>query len=207
MRLFRMNINNNYFNLISFIIKTLYIFVGSKGKQTTAQRSRKMKMPSKKITNFLTYEFHGNGKYRTLTQGSKRYNSTEFAKFYNKHPSLVKVLSSGNDAPRGGQTGNFMAVEFTPEFFEVTKPWFDLQDSIAKRKVEIAAEREENEKIISEEVAKLMPYANAIRERINASKSLLGAQKSEVQSDLMKEILQTANHTTQNFWAVWRAIN
>lgn len=66
---------------------------------------------------FLKYEFKGNGKYRTTTYGSKRYNNTSFQTWRNTNADCYKVTCSGNDAPRGGKVGDFVMVEFTLNFY------------------------------------------------------------------------------------------
>ena len=76
---------------------------------------------TKGIDNFLRYAYSGNGKYYTLCQGSKQYALTEYAKFRNRYPQFVEILDKGNDAPRGGQTGNYEIVKFTDEFNEFAK--------------------------------------------------------------------------------------
>lgn len=77
-------------------------------------------MKSLKISNevrcFFQYSFKGNGKYYTTEQGSRSYKNTSFQNVFNKNKDLIKVIESGNDAPKGGKTGNFVIVEFMPEF-------------------------------------------------------------------------------------------
>ena len=77
-------------------------------------------MKSLKISNevrcFFQYSFKGNGKYYTTEQGSRSYKNTSFQNVFNKNKDLIKVIESGNDAPKGGKNGNFVIVEFMPEF-------------------------------------------------------------------------------------------
>jgi hypothetical protein len=77
-----------------------------------------MKKLSTNTRLFLEYTFKGDGKYYTTEKGSMKYRNTLFSNFYNKNQDCIIVTSSGNDAPRGGMTGNFVHAIFTPVFFE-----------------------------------------------------------------------------------------
>jgi hypothetical protein len=65
---------------------------------------------------FLKYSFKGDGKYHIYERGAMSYKKSDFLKFYEKNPDSVTILERGNDAPRGGQTGIFYNVIFTPVF-------------------------------------------------------------------------------------------
>ncbi len=84
---------------------------------------------SKTETNFLQYEYKGNGKYRIARYGSKAYSQTNFLKFKTKYPEMLVILEVGNDAPRGGQVGQYNMVQFTESFH---KKYSDYLQSIGK---------------------------------------------------------------------------
>lgn len=72
---------------------------------------------SRNTEMFLKYGFKGNGKYRTTTYGSKRYNNTSFQTWRNANADCYTVTGHGNDAPRGGKIGDYVIVEFTLQFY------------------------------------------------------------------------------------------
>lgn len=66
---------------------------------------------------FFKYCFKGNGKYYTTEAGSRHYNNTSFENFRRRNQDCVNIIETGNDAPRGGQNGNYVIVEFTEVFY------------------------------------------------------------------------------------------
>lgn len=113
-----------------------------------------MKTLSKTIENFLTYSFKGDGKYYTVEQVSRAYKNTDFTNFISKNSDCVEVLEKGNDAPRGGQTGNFVTVKFTSKFYERFQFWFDAKEVIKAKKVEFLKIEAQNDLLIKELIAK-----------------------------------------------------
>ena len=75
------------------------------------------KVNSTSVKSFLSYYFQGNGKYYLITKSGMNYVQTDFNKSFNK-PEYCNIIERGNDAPRGGKTGEFVVVEFLPKFFE-----------------------------------------------------------------------------------------
>jgi len=130
-----------------------------------------MKTLSQANEIFFNYSFNGNGKYYTVEQGSRHYNNTIFQNFYNKNTDCIDILENGNDAPRGGRTGNFVIVEFNQKFF---KKWQFALDILEAKKQE-KANKEANK-----EYSK-----NAIIEFLKENKVLVSEKKSEL--DNLKE--------------------
>ena len=98
-----------------------------------------MKKLASYISSFLNYDYKGNGKYYTTEHGSMSYRCTSFQSFSNRNEDCVKIIERGNDAPRGGKTGNFVIVEFTPIFMEKFGWWFEAKEKQAKEVAEIKA--------------------------------------------------------------------
>jgi hypothetical protein len=98
-----------------------------------------IKKPSQRAILFLKYAFHGDGIYRTTEKGSMKYKNTYFKNFYNMHPECIEIIDKGNDAPKGGQTGNFVHAIFTPDFY-IKYEWY--LDQLKKEK----REREQQER-------------------------------------------------------------
>jgi hypothetical protein len=127
-----------------------------------------MKTLSQANKNFFNYSFNGDGKYYTTEQGSKHYNNTFFQNFYNKNSECINVLETGNDAPRGGKTGNFVVVEFNENFF---KKWQFALDILEAKK------QEEVNKEANKESSR-----NAIIDFLKNNKELVLERKAELNS-------------------------
>ncbi len=125
-----------------------------------------MKTLSNSNRLFFTYSFKNDGKYYTTEAKSKSYGNTLFQNFYNKNQDCIEVIEKGNDAPRGGKTGDFVIVKFTEQFF--TKWQFAL-DVLANEKQ--AKINKENNKLIS---------ADNIRAFIKENKELIESKKIEL---------------------------
>ena len=106
-----------------------------------------MKTLNKTTEIFLNYSFYGNGKYYTTEQGSRSYRNTTYKNFASKNPHFFKVISIGNDAPRGGMTGTYEVVKFTPEFLELAKRF--QNEKKAKEQAIIDAKKNENILIVN----------------------------------------------------------
>ena len=67
-----------------------------------------MKKVSKTTQAFFDYSYNGDGKYYTTSHSGRNYTNTLFQTFRNKNADCIEVLEYGNDAPRGGKTGDFL---------------------------------------------------------------------------------------------------
>lgn len=119
-----------------------------------------MKTLSKTIENFLIYSFKGDGKYYTTEQGSKAYKNTAFTNFSSKNIDCIEVIEIGNDAPRGGHTGNYKVVKFTAKFYEKFQFWFDAQEVLKAKKVEFLKIEAQNDLVIKELITKHLAKIN-----------------------------------------------
>ena len=133
-----------------------------------------MKKLSQANKNFFNYSFKGDGKYYTVEQGSKHYNNTLFTNFYNKNAECIDVLKTGNDAPRGGRTGNFVIVMFNENFY---KKWQFALDIFENEK-KVKEDFEYNKESIKE-ASKL-----AILDFIKENQELVTNKKNEL--DVLK---------------------
>jgi hypothetical protein len=92
-----------------------------------------------KISNntkiFFEYIFKGDGKYYTTEQGSRHYNNTTFQNFYNSNSECIDIIERGNDAPRGGRTGDYVIVKFN-ENFPNKWGWYITQQELIKKGIE-----------------------------------------------------------------------
>lgn len=96
-----------------------------------------LKLTPKSRLFVLSSQFIGNGLYYITEQGSRVYKNTPFGSFYSKNPTLVKIISKGNDAQRCGKTGDFFIVEFSKEVIDIRLE-FDLKNAIIEREKETA---------------------------------------------------------------------
>lgn len=87
---------------------------------------------NKTTEKFLNYAYKGDGKYYTIEQGSQAYKNTIFENFRNNNQDTLKVISMGNDAPRGGKTGDLLIVEFTEDFKKIAKTFLDNKKEAQK---------------------------------------------------------------------------
>lgn len=131
-----------------------------------------MKTLSQANKNFFNYSFKGNGKYYTVEQGSRHYNNTLFQNFYNKNLECIDILESGNDAPRGGKTGNFVVVNFNEKFLEKWGPVL----------ADMAAEKQAKEDFESNKEARKEASRLAILGFIKENKVLVSERKDELAS-------------------------
>lgn len=97
-----------------------------------------MKKLATYIEVFFKYSYKGNGKYYTTDQGSQSYKNTDFQSFASRNEDCIEIIERGNDAPRGGRTGEYVIVEFTPFFTEKYGWWFEQNENEKQR----AAERQ-----------------------------------------------------------------
>ena len=104
---------------------------------------------------FLTYSFRGDGKYYLTLQGSRHYKHTDFSKFLNANKDCIEILESGNDAPRGGKTGDFVIVKFNENFTNKFGDYLHFLE-VAKENAKIQQEKEKIESIEREKNAKII---------------------------------------------------
>lgn len=104
---------------------------------------------SETAKDFITYYFNGDGNYHLVTNGSRCYKQTTAAKFIKNNAGLVKITATGNDAPRGGRTGDFATIEFLPEFYAKYQ-WF-IDQLKAERE---AAERRASDKSRQDQISR-----------------------------------------------------
>ncbi len=98
-------------------------------------------MKAQKLTKtaktFLTYGFKGDNKYHTLVMGSGWSNKNSmYTAFAKLNAECIDIQETGNDAPRGGQLGNYEIVHFNENFYE-KYGWF-LEELENERECEIA---------------------------------------------------------------------
>lgn len=131
-----------------------------------------MKTLSKSNRQFFTYSFSGNGKYYTNEAKSRTYGNTLFQNFYNKNSECIDILESGNDAPRGGKTGDFVIVNFNEKFFE---KWGYVLEAMAK-------EKQEKQNFEANKESNKAASKAAILEFIKENQGLVNEKKSELDS-------------------------
>lgn len=133
------------------------------------------------IKKFLEYSFDGKrkGKYYTTEQGAKNYRNTIFQNFANKNPEFLKVLETGNDAPRGGKTGNFVIVQFSAKFMKIAKQFKNDEEE----KQRLINEAKENKKLEISKIANLIDpiYPETFKETQDRLASVL---TEKIQSDI-----------------------
>jgi hypothetical protein len=83
-----------------------------------------MKKLSNRIRVFLEYTYKGDGKYYLLESGSRCYNQSSFTHFEKNNSDCFEIINKGNDAPRGGQLGEFVEVRFNEIFKNRFGWWF-----------------------------------------------------------------------------------
>lgn len=133
-----------------------------------------MKNLSKSTENFLKYSFKGNGKYYTTEQGSRSYKNTDFYNFYSKNQDCVNVIEKGNDAPKGGKTGNYVVVEFNQNFYNKFQFYFDAQKQEVERQANYELLKEKSIQIVKDyaksnwgEVKELVNHQGKLQEKLN----------------------------------------
>jgi hypothetical protein len=94
-----------------------------------------MKKLSMTIELFLKYDFKGDGKYYLVEKGSANYKNTSFGNFFRRNEECVDIVEKGNDAPRGGKTGEYLIVRFNSYFNQKYDKYIQNIEniSIAKR--------------------------------------------------------------------------
>ena len=136
-----------------------------------------MKTVSRTTRLFLEWDFKGDGVYHTAAQGSRAYCNTPFMTFYNRNQDCVRVLSRGNDAPRGGRTGDYVRVEFTPEFYAKYQTELDRIQAERQAKIDFA-----NSAARSRET--MVEYVAENREAIKVELDRLDHLKEEGEKEL-----------------------
>jgi hypothetical protein len=160
-----------------FISVNKCIFVYSK-----TIKKNNMKNATKKISTnarlFFDYTFKGDGKYYTTEQGSKSYRNSIFQNFYTSNKECIDILEHGNDAPRGGQTGNYVIVKFNDNFKAKWNWYFEELEAKKQRIAALKAIEAKELKAIGNQADKLKQVfaerpdrLERIKEKINTSSS------------------------------------
>ena len=160
---------------------------------------------SNTLRNFFNYSYKGDGKYYTVEQGSRHYNNTIFQNFYNKNEDCIDVIESGNDAPRGGKTGNFVVVKFNEKFFaKYAKIIETLQNEEQEEK--LTKEKNEKERLESEAKAKIIFAEYLTPEKKQELKNELSLRSSKKSKNFlkMKSINKTGDY--RNFYLLKKMI-
>lgn len=123
---------------------------------------------NKTIENFLGYwnlsfwperasrDFKGDGKYYLSSCG----NQSTWNKVKKYFLGLYEVLERGNDAPRGGQNGNYEIVKFNDKFYETYGDFINEQDAKRERLIKnniLLSEQKQKSEILFAEYVKNNP--------------------------------------------------
>jgi hypothetical protein len=150
--------------------------------------------------SFLDYGFRGDGKYRTTEIRGHSYSSTLYVRFLLSHRECIEVIEQGNDAPRGGQTGNYEIVKFTEKFFDKFGWYFE-----EKRKIEaVRVAEEEKKNILNEKLTILFTeFCKENPDKVEEWKNrILGI--SNKKSRMFKENRVARVTGNQDFWGKYR---
>ena len=129
--------------------------------------------------------------------------------FFNRNKDCVKVLSQSNDAPRGGRTGHYYRVEFTPEFYAKYQPELDriqaekqakidFANSAARSRETMVAYITENAEQLREELARLDHLKEEGEQelwQVNANKLVQQVSKNDFRALKWKEIYNLIRET------------
>lgn len=95
-------------------------------------------------------------KHYLYERGSRHYRFTTFGKFYNTNQNCFDIIERGNDAPRGGQTGEFLVVKRNANFYEKWQWFLDYRIREAEKKAA-------HEKKLRQELEELGDQAEGLR--------------------------------------------
>lgn len=143
----------------------------------------------KTVEIFLNYYYQGDGKYYLVNQGSRHYNNSPFANFRNNNPAMVTVLEWGNDAPKGGQLGSFVIVEFSKEFKQIADIFFANKKADAKATEDSKAERR---KIIASYASKIDKIEGESRK--HTEKRMSDAIGSKIDAGIFHKAVSTVRN-------------
>jgi hypothetical protein len=135
-----------------------------------------LSIKAEKFINSWFAGFNGDGKYYTTTQGSRKYANKPFQTFVNKHPECVEIIESGNDAPRGGRTGDFVVVKFTETFYAKFGHYVELKQAKEQAKIDFA-------KSVARSREVMIDYINDNRDSIQIELDRLDHLKEEGEKD------------------------
>jgi len=142
------------------------------------QKTNKTLKISKVAISFFNSQYRGDSKYYTTESKGRSYGKTDFSKFLTQHSDTVTILEEGNDAPRGGQTGNFVIVQFNQKFNEKFTPYFEAKKEAArlqeKEEQELLSEIEkigDQKELLCNYFAKNTAFLTKIVSRIETSSS------------------------------------
>ena len=161
------------------------------------------------IKRFLESDYHGDGKYYTTEKGSRHYRNTAFGKFMMSNRPVFQITDGGNDAPRGGKTGNYVMVEFKPEFKKTASEYLDAKYSREHAAAQLIREaREAKAASIAADVAKLTPLVDAqYNYDVEKARQLRnGLERSHARIEALKALLVRAGVEITNFFETMKLI-
>lgn len=159
---------------------------------------------NKTTENFLNWSYKGDGKYYTIEQKSQSYGNTTFQTFYNRNWAFCKITASGNDAPRGGKTGNFVIVEFTEDFKKIAADFFAAKKALENAEIERLAKKNS---VISEDIKKALAIVDEQYSLdVEIANKLVGKEKSEARKNALIMLLNRNSLEITYFYEVMRAI-
>ena len=118
-----------------------------------------MKRISQSAELFFKYSFSPNEKkYYTTERGSRHYRNSSFKSFLNSNNDCFDITGSGNDAPRGGATGDYIIAKPNEKFYIKWQWWFDQQEAIKKAKEESEQKRQSDIAALGDQAENLRKY-------------------------------------------------
>ena len=163
-----------------------------------------MEKLSNRIRVFLEYTYHGDGKYYLLEAGSRHYNQSSFTHFEKNNSDCFKIVNKGNDAPRGGQLGDYVEVEFNDLFMERFGWWFDEQKTKEEKRKQYKADKLANYNRVKNEFSE---YCKNNPDKVEAWKTELSEIYQTLSSKkirLWKENKVGRCTRDSNFWGKYR---
>lgn len=159
---------------------------------------------NKTTENFLNWSYKGDGKYYITEQGSKSYLNTIFSNFFNKNYQFCNVTERGNDAPRGGKTGDFFMVEFSKDFKSISKSFNEAKQTKIDTQNAFQAKRDTG---ISDDIKLACSVVDdQYKEEVAKANLLTGLNKSEARKNALASLLKRSGIEITYFYEVMRAI-
>jgi hypothetical protein len=140
---------------------------------------------SNTLRNFFNYSYKGDGKYYTTVAGSQHYNNTDFQSFFNKNTECIDITERGNDAPRGGKTGDFVIVKFNDKFFAKYSKVIEALEN-EKKEAKLAEEIKVNQREESAKKAELIFTEYLTPEKKEELKKELSLRNSKKAKNFLK---------------------
>lgn len=130
---------------------------------------------SKAAEMFFKY-YYKNGtenKFYITMHSGRNYTNTTFKNFYSKNEDCIDIVDRGNDAPRGGRTGEFVLIKYNEKFLE---KWQWYLDSLKAVKEKIDSEKA----IVDAEIAALGDQAVLLRTEFKNDPEFLAKIKDRI---------------------------